>query len=102
MGQVKATTPTSSPASVSASSAPASMVTPKDLEQGRVYPPLSDIRKVSTAIAVKVLNYSYEKGMATTLPRPADSLAHIQSLQYSTEYDNFEPTTWDWPAEAIA
>ena len=33
------------------------MVTPKDLEQGRVYPPLSDIRKVSTAIAVKVSAY---------------------------------------------
>jgi len=79
----------------------ASLVTPADLEQGRVYPPLSDIRKVSTAIAVKVLNYAYEKGIATTLPRPADSLSFIKSLQYTTEYDSFEPTTWDWPSEAL-
>lgn len=78
----------------------ATMVTQADLDNGRVYPPLSDIRKVSTAIAVKTLDYSYEKGYATTYPRPADSLAYVQSLQYSTEYENFEPQTWEWPPEA--
>ena len=48
----------------------ASLVTTRDLDAGSLYPPLSDIRKISLAIAVSVADTAYDMKLArTTRPR---------------------------------
>ena len=42
----------------------ANMVTQEDLDVGRVYPPLSNIREVSTQIATDLVRYAYRKQLA--------------------------------------
>ena len=59
----------------------AAEVSPRDLELGRIYPPLTDIRRVSTAIAVAVAEVAYAQRLADG-PRPADLGAHVESLMY--------------------
>ena len=44
------------------SQALADMVTEDDLAQGRMYPPLADIRKCSVKIATYVAEYAYKAG----------------------------------------
>ena len=73
------------------------MVSDDDLALGRVYPPLSDIRKVSTKIATRILQYAYTHGMAATYPEPVDKEEFVRRHQYSTDYDSFVPHTYSWP-----
>jgi malate dehydrogenase (oxaloacetate-decarboxylating)(NADP+) len=47
----------------------AAQVTPADLDQGSLYPPLANIRAVSARIAVAVAEVAYQRGLATK-PRP--------------------------------
>ncbi|XP_016096538.1 NAD-dependent malic enzyme, mitochondrial-like [Sinocyclocheilus grahami] len=42
----------------------ADQLTDEELSQGRLYPPLSNIREVSLQMAIKVMQYVYSKGMA--------------------------------------
>ena len=56
-----------------------------DLERGRIYPPLTEIRRVSAAIAEAVARTAYAAGLAR-LPRPADLRAHIERGMYWPEY----------------
>uniref|UniRef100_A0A7S2L0D0 Malic enzyme n=2 Tax=Leptocylindrus danicus TaxID=163516 RepID=A0A7S2L0D0_9STRA len=53
------------------------------VSKGCVYPPLSDIRNVSTKIAAAVASSHYETGVATVLPKPSDMLSHCKSLMYN-------------------
>ncbi|XP_025097192.1 NADP-dependent malic enzyme-like [Pomacea canaliculata] len=80
-----------------AAKALANLVTQEHLAEGRVYPPLSQIREVSAAIATEVAENVYRDGMASAYPEPANKAAYIQSFVYNTEYESFEPATWDWP-----
>lgn len=59
-----------------------------DIWQGRVYPPLTSIREVSTAIAVEVAEVAYKQGLAQE-PRPDDLEAYIKSVMYYPEYQRF-------------
>jgi malate dehydrogenase (oxaloacetate-decarboxylating)(NADP+) len=59
-----------------------------DLEQGRVYPPLSRIREVSASIAAEVAEEAYRSELATN-PRPEDTLGYIKSLMYEPKYQNY-------------
>ncbi len=63
-------------------------VTDEDLALDRVYPALSRIREVSTAIAVAVAEVAYQHEI-TTQPRPTDMLGHIRSQMFSTEYPKY-------------
>ncbi len=63
-------------------------VTDEDLGLDRVYPELSRIREVSTAIAVAVAEVAYQHEIATQ-PRPTDLLGHIRSQMFSTEYPKY-------------
>jgi malate dehydrogenase (oxaloacetate-decarboxylating)(NADP+) len=56
-----------------------------DLSRGRIYPPLTDIRKASAAIATRVAETAYSRGLAR-LERPADLRAHIEKEMYWPEY----------------
>ena len=51
----------------------AAQVTPADLDQGSLYPPLANIRAVSARIAVAVAEVAYQRGLAAK-PRPANLL----------------------------
>ncbi len=70
-----------------------------DLAEGRVYPPLSNIREVSLHIAVKVAEYVYKKQLAAHYPEPQDKDAFIRSNLYSTDYESFIPDMYDWPSQ---
>ncbi|XP_050390699.1 NADP-dependent malic enzyme [Patella vulgata] len=77
----------------------ADLVTQENLDEGRVYPPLSQIREVSLTIATKLSEDVYREGLATTYPEPTDKAAFIRAHVYDTEYEHFVPETWDWPEQ---
>lgn len=77
----------------------ANLVTDAHLEEGRVYPPLDQIQNVSVKIATELGKYVYEHDLASQYPEPDDKEAFIRSGMYSTDYERFEPKTWDWPAD---
>ena len=63
----------------------ADMVSDDDLAAGALYPPLTDIRAVSSAIAVKVAEEAFNCGLATE-ERPDDLESHIATLMYDPVY----------------
>lgn len=63
----------------------AGMVSEDDLEAGALYPPLTDIRAVSLAIAVEVAQEAFRSGLSTE-PEPKDLEGHIASLMYDPVY----------------
>ncbi|CAG2213507.1 E1.1.1.40 [Mytilus edulis] len=73
------------------------LVTQKNLDEGRVYPPLSDIREVSVRIATSLAEYAYSTGAAAAYPEPENKEEFIRNYLYHTEYESFIPETWTWP-----
>jgi malate dehydrogenase (oxaloacetate-decarboxylating)(NADP+) len=63
-------------------------VTDADLAQGRVYPPLANIRGVSAVIASAVAEVAYARGLARR-ERPADLAGHILSQMYQPVYRSY-------------
>jgi len=59
----------------------AGLVEEKDIQYGSLYPPLTEIRKVSFAIAVSVCEKAYEMGLARA-ERPPDLKKSIQDYMY--------------------
>ncbi|TQE12205.1 hypothetical protein C1H46_002130 [Malus baccata] len=74
---------------LAASEALASMVTQEDFDKGLIYPPFTNIRKISAHIAAKVAAKSYELGLATRLPEPRDLEKYAESCMYSPSYRSF-------------
>jgi malate dehydrogenase (oxaloacetate-decarboxylating)(NADP+) len=60
----------------------ARMVRQKDLDEGALYPPLRDIRKISLAIAVSVASKAYAMNLARR-KRPGNVRRTIQALMYN-------------------
>jgi len=60
-------------------------VSPADLEAGRIYPPLTRIREVSTAIALATADIVFNRGL-TDNKKPNDLLSHIKALIYEPVY----------------
>jgi malate dehydrogenase (oxaloacetate-decarboxylating)(NADP+) len=56
-----------------------------DIESGRLYPPLGDIRSVSVSIAVAVAEIAYANGMAGNT-RPDDLHAFVRQRMYDPYY----------------
>ncbi|XP_064603492.1 NADP-dependent malic enzyme-like [Liolophura sinensis] len=77
----------------------AELVTDADLQEGRVYPPLSKIGEVSVQIATKIAEEVYEGKLSSLYPEPENKDEFIRSRLYSTAYESFEPATWDWPTK---
>lgn len=66
----------------------AGLVTEKDLEEGRIYPPLGQIRDVSVAIAVEVAKIAQKTGLAReTLPEDIEGA--IRKMLYHPEYVSY-------------
>jgi malate dehydrogenase (oxaloacetate-decarboxylating)(NADP+) len=59
----------------------ADLVRSDDLEQGSLYPPLQDIRKISLAIATSVATRAYEMGLARA-KRPPNVRRAIERMMY--------------------
>ena len=66
----------------------AEMVTEEELAMGRVFPSLTDIRKVSLRIATVVAEIAHNSGYAR-VPRPADLAADILSRMYEADYPSY-------------
>ncbi|KAI5669176.1 hypothetical protein M9H77_19029 [Catharanthus roseus] len=74
---------------LAASEALASQVTEENYAKGLIYPPFSNIRKISANIAAKVAAKAYELGLATRLPRPEDLVAYAESCMYTPVYRQY-------------
>ena len=79
----------------------AKQVTKENLDSGLVYPPLNDIRQVSTKIAIDLTHFFYENNLASTYPEPQDKKEFVCSQLYSTEYESFMPDLYDWPPQSV-
>lgn len=66
----------------------AAQVTDYDLSLGRIYPALTRMREVSAQIAVAVAEVGYQDKLARS-KRPADLLAHVESLMYDPTYQSY-------------
>ena len=66
----------------------ANTVSEADLAQGRIFPPLTKIREVSTAIATAVAEVAYNQGIARK-PKPDDLSTYIKSQMYHPKYQRY-------------
>ena len=73
---------------LAAARALAALVTPADLDQGSLYPPLASIRDVSAHIAAAVAEVAYARGLAS-VPRPANLLEFVRSQMYEPSYRDY-------------
>ncbi|MED6168097.1 hypothetical protein PIB30_009059 [Stylosanthes scabra] len=74
---------------LAASEALAKQVTDENYNKGLIYPPFTDIRKISANIAANVAAKAYELGLATRLPRPENLVKYAESCMYSPVYRNY-------------
>ncbi|KAL0554143.1 hypothetical protein IC582_008058 [Cucumis melo] len=74
---------------LAASEALASQVSQEDFDKGLIYPPFTNIRKISAHIAASVAAKAYELGLATRLPQPKDLVKYAESCMYSPSYQNY-------------
>lgn len=63
-------------------------VTSKDLEQGRIFPPLKKIRMISAKIAKEVVEISHGKHIATR-PKPRNLLQYLKDNMYEPNYHSY-------------
>ncbi|MDK9704755.1 MAG: NAD-dependent malic enzyme [Sulfuritalea sp.] len=66
----------------------AAQVTPADLDQGSLFPPLTNIREVSARIAVAVAEVAYQRGLAAR-PRGDDLRAQVQAEVFDPCYRGY-------------
>ncbi|VAH63817.1 unnamed protein product [Triticum turgidum subsp. durum] len=74
---------------LAASEALAQQVTQENFDKGLIYPPFSNIRKISAHIAANVAAKAYELGLASRRPRPKDLVKYAESCMYSPIYRNY-------------
>ncbi|GAA0141265.1 cytosolic NADP-malic enzyme-like protein [Lithospermum erythrorhizon] len=74
---------------LAASEALASQVSQENLDNGLIYPPFTNIRKISAHIAARVAAKAYELGLATRLPQPENLVAYAESCMYSPSYRSY-------------
>nr|BAZ95857.1 NADP-dependent malic enzyme gene [Flaveria floridana] len=74
---------------LAASEALAAQVTQEHFEKGLIYPPFTNIRKISARIAAKVAAKAYELDLATRHPQPENLVASAESCMYSPNYRKY-------------
>jgi len=77
----------------------AGMVTKEHLAEGRLYPPLTQVKEISVQIAIAVAKYCYKHDMAAFYPEPEDKEQFVRDQLYDHSYQDFLPDVYDWPAE---
>ncbi|HSC63968.1 MAG TPA: NAD-dependent malic enzyme, partial [Caldimonas sp.] len=73
---------------LAAAKALAVQVTPQDLAQGSLYPPLAQVRDVSLHIAVAVAEIAFAQGHAG-VERPKDLVSHVRACMYDPSYPQY-------------
>ena len=86
---------------LSAAEGLADMVTKDDLQVGRLYPPLKDLREISIKIATRVAEEAYKSGTASTYPEPENKEVFIRQQLYDYNYDSALPAQYQWPKQAF-
>ncbi|NP_001268030.1 malic enzyme [Vitis vinifera] len=74
---------------LAASEALAKQATQENFDKGMIYPPFSNIRKISAHIAANVAAKAYELGLATRLPQPENLVEYAENCMYSPAYRSF-------------
>ncbi|GAV65521.1 malic domain-containing protein/Malic_M domain-containing protein [Cephalotus follicularis] len=74
---------------LAASEALSAQVTQENFDNGLIYPPFTNIRKISAHIAAKVAAKAYELGLASHLPQPKDLVTYAESCMYHPEYRSY-------------
>ncbi|TKY48213.1 NADP-dependent malic enzyme [Spatholobus suberectus] len=74
---------------LAASEALAAQVTQENFDKGLIYPPFTNIRKISAHIAANVAAKAYELGLATRLPQPKDLVKFAESCMYTPAYRSY-------------
>ncbi|KAH6835906.1 NADP-malic enzyme 3, partial [Perilla frutescens var. hirtella] len=74
---------------LAASEALASQTTEENHANGLIYPPFTNIRKISAHIAANVATKAYELGLASRLPRPKNLVDFAESCMYTPVYRNY-------------
>ncbi|XP_051119299.1 NADP-dependent malic enzyme-like isoform X2 [Andrographis paniculata] len=74
---------------LAASEALAAQVSEENFAKGLIYPPFTNIRKISAHIAAEVAAKAYELGLASRLPRPKDLVKYAESCMYSPVYGSY-------------
>ena len=75
----------------------ASCVKQNHIDEGSVYPHISDIREVSLQIATRLCEYGYQTGVASVYPEPKEKRAFIEARLYNYNYEPSLPPTYGWP-----
>ncbi|KAL0354630.1 UNVERIFIED_CONTAM: NADP-dependent malic enzyme, chloroplastic [Sesamum radiatum] len=68
----------------------ATQVCQENLNNGLIYPPFANIRKISAHIAARVAAKAYELGLATRLPQPRNLVEYAESS--SIKFDEIHKT----------
>ncbi|KAM3966958.1 NADP-dependent malic enzyme-like [Aphomia sociella] len=75
----------------------AQYVSQSDLDVGRVYPSLKEIKDVSFSIAIEIAKTAYNNDLATIYPKPKDINAFIKSHIYNLKYPDYLPSFYKYP-----
>ncbi|XP_042991506.1 NADP-dependent malic enzyme-like isoform X3 [Carya illinoinensis] len=74
---------------LAASEALAAQVTQENFDKGLIYPPFSNIRKISAHIAADVAAKAYQLGLGSRLPQPKDLFKYAESCMYTPIYRSY-------------
>ncbi|XP_066362664.1 NADP-dependent malic enzyme, chloroplastic-like isoform X2 [Miscanthus floridulus] len=74
---------------LAASEALAAQSMQENFDKGSIFPPFTNIRKISAHIAAAVAAKAYELGLATRLPPPRDLVKYAESCMYTPVYRNY-------------
>ncbi|KAL5203445.1 hypothetical protein ABZP36_014397 [Zizania latifolia] len=74
---------------LAASRALAEQVSEENFARGLIFPPFTNIRKISAHIAAKVAAKAYDLGLASRLPRPDDLVKYAESCMYTPAYRSY-------------
>ncbi|KAM3401427.1 hypothetical protein ACQJBY_005899 [Aegilops geniculata] len=74
---------------LAASEALAEEATQENFDKGLIFPPFTNIRKISASIAAKVAAKAYDLGLASRLPRPDDLVKYAESCMYTPLYRSY-------------
>ncbi|KAL5231886.1 hypothetical protein ABZP36_030662 [Zizania latifolia] len=74
---------------LAASRALAEQVSEDNFARGLIFPPFTNIRKISAHIAAKVAAKAYDLGLASRLPRPDDLVMYAESCMYTPAYRSY-------------
>jgi malic enzyme len=76
----------------------AGLVPEERIEQGAIYPRLTDLRSISRAIAIAVARQGRDEGVAP-MATDAEIEAAVDACVWTPRYESFEPTAGGGPGD---